>query len=151
MVFVKEATMKPRTRTLSAVSATIATAGLVLGLAFGGSSAASNTTPSTTTTVSTPRSQMPGMDSMMTGDMDSMMTGGTDSMMTGDMNEMTSMMGPADMSAMHSTMHQMMEGIVDDDVLAACDTAHEEMADSMTAMSDQGDPQHGAHHGVTRS
>jgi hypothetical protein len=83
-----------------------------------------------------PGSQTPDMYSMMTGDMNAMMT---------------AMMGSADMSAMHSTMHQMMEGTVDDDVLAACDTAHEAMADSMTAMSDQGDPQHGAHHGVTGS
>jgi hypothetical protein len=136
--------MKPRTRTLSAISATIATAGLVLGLAFGGSSAASSTTPSTPTTVSMPGSQTPDMYSMMTGDMNAMMTGDMNSMMT-------AMMGSADMSAMHSTMHQMLEGTVDDDVLAACDTAHEAMADSMTAMSDQGDPQHGAHHGVTGS
>ena len=35
MDLVKEETMKPRTRTLGAVGATIVTAGLVLGLAFG--------------------------------------------------------------------------------------------------------------------
>jgi hypothetical protein len=68
-------------------------------------------------------------------------------MMTGDSNAMSAMMGSADMSAMHSLMHQMMTGIVDDDVLAACDEAHASMAGSMSSMPEQGQAQHAAHHG----
>lgn len=131
MVLVEEETMKPRTRTLGAIGATVVTAGLVLGLAFGGNSAASRTTPATPTSVSMPMSQMPGMDSMMAG----------------DSNGMGAMMGSADMSAMHSMMHQMMKGIVDDDALAACDTAHATMAGSMTTMPEQSQTQHESHHG----
>jgi hypothetical protein len=127
--------MKSRNRTLGAIGATVVTAGLVLGLAFGGNSAASSTTPSTPTTVSMPTSQMPDMGSMMAGEMD----------------EMAAMMGSADMTAMHSTMHQMMEGVVDDETLAACDTAHDAMAGSMTSMPEQDQAQHGAHHGTTGS
>ena len=135
MVSSKEDTMKSRNRTLGAIGATVVTGGLVLGLAFGGNSAASSTTPSTTTTVSMPMSQMPDMGSMMSG----------------DMSEMAAMMGSADMTAMHSMMHQMMEGVVDDETLAACDTAHEAMAGSMTSMPAQDQAQHGAHHGTTGS
>ena len=127
--------MKPRTRTLGAVGATIVTAGLVLGLAFGGNSAASSTTPETPPTVSMPMSQMPDMDSTMPGDMD----------------EMAAMMGSVDMTAMHSMMHQMMEGVIDDETLAACDAAHESMAGSMTSTPEQAEAQHGAHHGTTGS
>lgn len=127
--------MKPRTRTLGAIGAAVVTAGLVLGLAFGGSSAASGTTPTTPTTVSMPIGQMPGMGSMMTG----------------DSNAMAAMMASADMSDMHSMMHQMMRGVVDDAVLAACDDAHAAMAGSMTAMPEQGLAQHEAHHGWTGS
>ncbi len=134
--------MKPRTRTLGAVGATIVTAGLVLGLAFGGSSAASST-PETLPTVSMPMSQMP--------DLGSMMPGGMGTMMPGDMDEMAAMMGSEDMTAMHSMMHRMMEGVVDDEMLAACDTAHEAMAGSMASTPEQGEAQHGAHHGTTGS
>ena len=134
MVLVKEKAMKPRTRTLGAIGAAVVTAGLVLGLAFGGSSAASGTTQSTPT-VSMPSGQMPGVGSMMAGDT----TG------TGDM------MASADMSAMHAMMPQTMPGTVDDEVLAACDEAHASMAGSMTAMPEQGLAQHEAHHGGTGS
>lgn len=130
MVLVKEDTMKPQTRTIGAIGATVVTAGLVLGLAFGGNSAATSTTPATPTSVSMPMSQMPDMGSMMDG----------------DTNGMVAMMGSADMSAMHSMMHQMMKDIVDDDVLASCDTAHATMTDSMTTMPEQAQPQHAAHH-----
>lgn len=143
MDLVKEATMKPRTRTLGAVGATIVTAGLVLGLAFGGNSAASSTTPETPPTVSMPMSQTP--------DMGSMMPGGTGTTMPGDMDEMAAMMGSVDMTAMHSMMHQMMEGVIDDKTLAACDTAHDAMAGSMTSTPEQAEAQHGAHHGTTGS
>jgi hypothetical protein len=135
MDLVKEETMKPRTRTLGAVGATIVTAGLVLGLAFGGNSAASSTTPETPPTVSMPMSQMPDMDSTMPGAMD----------------EMAAMMGSVDITAMHSMMHQMMEGVIDDETLAACDTAHEAMAGSMTSTPEQAEVPHGAHHGTTGS
>jgi len=135
MVFVKEDTMKSRTRTLGAIGATVVTAGLVLGLALGGNSAASSTTPTTPTTDSIAMNQMPGMDSMMTG----------------ESTEMAAMMGSADMSAMHSMMHQMMKGTVDDDILAACDEAHVTMAGSMTTMLVQGQRQHDEHHGGTGS
>ena len=127
--------MKPRTRTIGAIGATLVTAGLLLGLAFGGNSAASNTTPTTPTSVSMPTNQMPGMGSMMSG----------------DPSGMGVMMGSADMSAMHSMMHQMMKGAVDDDVLAACDEAHATMSGSMTTMPEEGQTQHDAHHGGTGS
>ena len=130
MVLVKEDTMKPRTRTIGAIGATVVTAGLVLGLGFGGNSAATSTTPTTPTPVSMPMSQMPDMVSMM--DVDT--------------NGMAARMGSADMSGMHSMTHQMMKGIVDDDVLAACDTAHATMTGSMTTMPEQAQPQHEAHH-----
>lgn len=130
MDLVKEGTMKPRIRTLGAVGATIVTAGLVLGLAFGGNSAASSTTPEPPPTVSMPMSQMLDMDSTMPGAMD----------------EMAAMMGSVDMTAMHSMMHQMMEGVIDDETLAACDTAHEAVAGP-----EQAEAQHGAHHGTNGS
>ena len=129
--------MKPRTRTLGAIGATMGTAGLVLGLAFGGNSAADATTPTTPTPVSMPMNQMP--------DMGSMMTDGS----TG----MAAMMGSADMAdmaEMHAMMHQMLKGAVDDDVLAACDTAHATMGDSMTTVPEQ-NTQHQAHHPGTGS
>lgn len=127
--------MKPRTRTLCAIGATMVTAGLVLGLPFGGNAAATSTTSATPTSVSMPMFQMPDMESMMTG----------------DSNGMAAMMGSADMSAMRSTMHQMMKGAVDDDALAACDEAHATKADSMTTMPAQRQTQHEAHHGGTGS
>ena len=37
------------------------------------------------------------------------------------------------------------------ETLAACDTAHEAMAESMTSMTEQDRAQHGAHHGTTES
>ena len=129
--------MKPRTRTLGAIGATMGTAGLVLGLAFGGNSAADATTPTTPTPVSMPMNQMPDMGSMMTD-------GST---------EMAAMMGSAEMAemhAMHAMMHQMLKGAVDDDVLAACATAHATTGDSMTTMPEQ-NTQHQAHHPGTGS
>lgn len=127
--------MKPRTRTHGAIGATVVTAGLLLGLAAAGSSAATGTNQTTPTTVSMPIDQMSDMGSMMTG----------------DANEMTDIMGSADMSAMHSMMHEMMRGTVDDDVLAACDEAHASMAGSTTSMPEQGQTQHDAHHGGSQS
>lgn len=126
--------MKPRTRTLGVIGATVVTAGLVLGIVFASSSAASATNETTASTLSMPIDQMPDMGSMMTG----------------DANEMTDMMGSADMSAMHSMMHRMMEGTVDDDVLA-CDTAHAAMGSTMTGLPETGQMPHGAHHGGTGS
>jgi len=135
MVLVKEATMKPRTRTLGAIGAAVVTAGLVLGLSFAGSSAATGADQTTPTTVSMPMNQMPDMGSMMTGDYSGMAT----------------MMDSADMSALHSTMHQMMKGTVDDDVLAQCEQAHAAMSGSMTTAPGQGQSNHEAHHGGTGS
>ena len=127
--------MKPRTRTLGAIGAAVVTAGLVLGFVIGGNSAASGTPATTPTSVSMPMNQMPDMSSMMTG----------------DDSEMTAMMASADMAAMHSTMHQMMKGVVDDEVLAQCDTAHAAMTDSMTTMPEQSQTQHESHHEGTGS
>lgn len=127
--------MKPRTRTLVAIGATVVTAGLVLGLSFAGSSAATGADQTTPTTVSMPMSQMPGMGSMMTGDS------------TG----MIAMMGSTDMAAMHSTMHQLMKATVDDEVLAQCDQAHAAMAGSMTTTPAQRQSAHEAHHGTAGS
>jgi hypothetical protein len=127
--------MKPRTRTFGAIGATVVTAGLVLGLSFTGSSAATGTDQTTPTTVSMPMNQMPDMGSMMTGDYSAMAT----------------MMGSADMSAMHSMMHQTMKGTIDDEVLAQCDKAHDAMTGSATSTPDQGQTQHEAHHGGTGS
>ena len=136
MALVKEETMKPHTRKLGVIGATVVTTGLVIGLAFASSSAATGTTQTTPTTVLMPMSQTPGMGSMMTG----------------DSNGMGAMMGSADMSAMHTMMHQMMKGMVDDDVLAACDESHATMAGSMTTiMPEQSQTQHEAHHGGTGS
>lgn len=135
MVLVKEDTMKPLTRTLGAIGAAVVAGGLLLGLASGGNSAATSTTPAIPTSVSMPMNQMPGMDSMMNG----------------DKNAMDAMMGSAEMSAMHSMMHQMMKGTVDDDVLAACDKAHATMTGSMTTTPEQSQTQHEAHHGENGS
>lgn len=146
MVLVKEATMKPRTRTLGAIGAAVVTTGLVLGLAFAGSSAASGTDRTAPTTVSMPMSEMPEMGSMMTGD-----STGMAAMITGDSTGMATMVGSTDMSAMHSMMHQLMKGTVDDDVLAQCDQAHAAMAGSMTTTPAQGQSNHEAHHGGTGS
>lgn len=55
--------MKPRTRTLGAIGATVVTAGLVIGLSFAGSSVASGTDQTTPTTVSMPMNQMSDMGS----------------------------------------------------------------------------------------
>jgi hypothetical protein len=127
--------MKPRTRTLGAIGATVVTAGLALGLAFAGNSAATGTDQTTPTTVSMPMNQMPD----------------TGSIMTADNSAMATMMGSADMSAMHSMMHQMMKGTVDDEVLAQCDKAHDVVTDSAPSTPDQGQTQHEAHHGGTGS
>ncbi len=136
MVLVKEDTMKPLTRTLGAIGAATVTAALVLGLAFSDKSAASSTTPTIPTSVSMPLSQMPDMGSMMTG----------------DTNAMADMMGSADMSDMHATMHQMMNGVVDDAVLEECDKAHAGMAGSMSNLpTAPGETQHDEHHGGTES
>ncbi len=123
--------MKPRTRTLGVIGATVVTAGLVLGLSFTGSSAATGTDQTTPPTVSMPMSQMPDMGSMMTGD-----HGG-----------MAAMMGSTDMSAMHSMMHQMMKGSIDDEALAQCDQAHDAMTGSAATTPEKGQTQHEAHHG----
>ena len=122
--------MKPRTRTIGAIGATVVTAGLVLGLGFGGNSAATSTTPATPTSESMPMNQIPDMGSMM--DVDT--------------NGMAARMGSADMSAMHTMMHQMMKDVIDDDVLAACDAAHATMTGSMTTTPEKAQPQHEAHH-----
>ena len=127
--------MNPRTRTIGAIGATVVTAGLVLGMSFAGSSAATGSDQTTPTTASMPMGQMPGMGSMMTD----------------DMSAMHSLMGSADMSAMHSMMHRMMEGTVDDEVLAECDTAHTAMADSMATNTERSETQHELHHGGTGS
>ena len=127
--------MNPRTRTIGAIGATVVTAGLVLGMSFAGSSAATGSDQTTPTTASMPMGQMPGMGSMMTD----------------DMSAMHSLMGSADMSAMHSMMHRMMEGTVDDEVLAECDTAHTAMAGSMATNTERSETQHELHHGGTGS
>lgn len=127
--------MNARNRTLGAIGATVATAGLVLGVSFAGSSAANGRNMTTPSMFSMPMSRMPGMGSMMTG----------------DMNEMAAMMGSAEMSAMHSMMHRMMNGAVDDEVLAQCDEAHDAMVGSPMSTAEQGRTQHEAHHGGTGS
>ncbi|MBI4932746.1 MAG: hypothetical protein HY828_02635 [Actinobacteria bacterium] len=127
--------MKPRARTLGAVGTAAVTAGLVIGLSFAGSSTATGTDQTTRTTVSMPMSQMPDMGSMTSG----------------DQSGMVAMMGSADMSAMHSMMHQMMKGTVADAVLAQCDQAHAAMAGSMLTRSTPGQSLHESHHGGTGS
>lgn len=136
MVLVKEDIMKPFTRTLGAIGATTVTAALVLGVAFSDNSAASSTTPTIPTSLSMPTNQMPDMGSMMTG----------------DMNAMADMMGSADMSDMHATMHQMMDGVVDDAVLEECDEAHASMSGSMSNLpTTPGGTRHAEHHRGTES
>lgn len=127
--------MKSRTRTLGAIGAAVVTPALVLALAFAGNSAASGTDRATPTTVSKPMSQMPDMGSMMTAHS------------TG----MAAMMGSTDMAAMHSMMHQMMNGTIDDDALSQCDQAHAAMAGSMTTAPAQGQSNYEAHHERTGS
>ncbi len=127
--------MKPQIRTLGVIGATVVTAGLALGLSFTGSSAATGTNQTTPPTISMPMSQMPDMDSMMTG----------------DHSGMAAMMGSADMSAMHSMMHEMMRGTIDDEHRAQCDEAHAAMTGAMTTAPAQGQSQHEAHHDGTES
>ncbi|MEZ5220339.1 MAG: hypothetical protein R2743_02520 [Ilumatobacteraceae bacterium] len=104
-------------------------------MAFAGDSAASGTDETTTTTVSTPMNQMPG----------------TGPMMPTDPTAMTAMMNSTDMSAMHSTMHELMKGTIDDDVLAGCDQAHAAMTASASTTPNDGQPNHEAHHERTGS
>lgn len=127
--------MDPRTRTLAAIGAAVATAGLVIGISFVGSSAATGSTQPTPPTASMSMSQMPGMGSMMTG----------------DMSAMHSLMGSAGMSAMHSMMHRMMKGTVADDVLAECDKAHAAMAGSVATNTERIETRHELHHEGTES
>lgn len=127
--------MNPRTRVLAAIGVAAVTTGLALGMAFAGDSAASGTDETTTTTVSMPMNQMPGRDPMMPG----------------DPTAMTAMMNSTDMSAMHSTMQELMNGTVDDDVLAWCDQAHAAMTASASTAPNERQPSHEAHHEGTGS
>ncbi|MEP7114811.1 MAG: hypothetical protein ABI862_16200 [Ilumatobacteraceae bacterium] len=110
--------MKTRIRTFAVIVVTAASASLLTGLAVSGSSSAEPNAP-TPSTVSMP----------MSG------------------NDMGSMMGGIDMTAMHTSMHQTMKGSVADDVLAACDKAHDSMMSVATTSMPTGDVSaHASHH-----
>jgi hypothetical protein len=136
MVLVEEATMNHGVRT-AAVGAALLTAGLAAGLAIESPAAtATERAPTPPTAVAMPTAHIAGLDQMMNGDMS-----GTD--------HVGSMMGGANMTAMHTAMHEQMAGVVDADVLAACDTAHGQMAgmtsgDASTAAMQEAT--HAAHH-----
>lgn len=66
------------------------------------------------------------------------------SMMTG--NGMTNMMEAKGMEAMHTSMHQALEGSVSADVLAACDEFHASMSDTQAPSSTDQASNHSAHH-----
>ena len=109
--------MKIRTRSLAVIVATAASASLLTGLALSGNSSAEPNTP-TPLTVSMP----------MSG------------------NDMASMMGGIDMTAMHTAMHEVMKGTVAADVLAACDTAHDSMTAGATNVPMGDTSTHASHH-----
>jgi hypothetical protein len=147
MVLVKEATMNHRIRT-AAAGVALLTAGLTVGLAIG-SPAATATEPASVApiTLAMPTADMDDMAAMMTTHMADMAD-------MGDPGGMAAMMDTADTSAMHPAMHQQMADVMDADLLAACDTAHAQMADTIgddaraTAMQEAG---HEAHHVGTGS
>mgnify|MGYP006932745846 FL=1 len=139
MGLVKEATMKPRTRALGSIGAAATVAGVVIALAVGGDSAATSGSGAPTTTVTSPVS-MPMSPSS-----------GMGSMMTDDPAAMAAWMANADMSQMHSAMHEMMRGAVPDDVLAACDQAHLAMPTATGDTTARTPAGHDAHHEGTGS
>lgn len=128
--------MNHRIRTVAA-SAALLTTGILAGLAIGSPAATATEPTPTSPTIDTPMPDMEDMDDM---------TG----MMTSDMAAgMAQMMKSADMGTMHTAMHQQMAGVMDPDVLAACDSAHEQMApdtDSGASSADAPSDQHDAHH-----
>lgn len=121
--------MKTRTRTFTVVIATAASASMLTALALGGGSSAAPSTPSASTYV------VP----MTTPDMTSMM--GTSGMMGAG-----GTMSGVGMDAMHDAMHQSLKGKVSDDVLAACDKAHDAMV-ATSSVAPVGDTTaHSSHH-----
>lgn len=131
--------MQPRTRALGAIGAAATVAGVVFALAVGGNSAATSGSGAPTTTVSSAVS-MPVSPSS-----------GMGSMMTDDPAAMTAWMASADMSQMHWTMHEIMRGVVPDDVLAACDQAHLAMSSATGDTTTRNPAGHDAHHEGTGS
>ena len=112
--------MKTRIRIL-VVIATAASASLLTGLALGGNSSATPNTPTSST-----------YSMAMSG------------------NDMGSMMGGIDMTAMHTAMHQTMKGVVANDVLATCDKAHDSMTSSTETMPMSDTSAHASHHPVNQ-
>ena len=109
--------MKTSTRTFAIIVATAASASLLTGLAVSGSSSAAPNTP-TPSTLSMPTSG----------------------------NDVGSMMGGIDMTAMHTRMHEVMKGTVAADVLAACAKAHDSMMSGATSMPTGDSSVHASHH-----
>ncbi len=117
-----------RTMIIGAIGATA----LTIGLGVGATLAASDPTPplpvASITMTNGHMNDVNGMTSMMTG------------------NGMTNMMDATGMDAMHTSMHQALEGSVSADVLAACDEVHASMSDTPTASSADQASNHAAHH-----
>ncbi len=116
-----------RTMIIGAIGATT----LTIGLGVGATLAASDPIPPTPTT-SVP----------MPEDMTSMMDGNGMASMMGE----SGMMDATGMDAMHTAMHQALEGKVPADVLAACDEAHMSMSGASAPSSIDGATNHAAHH-----
>ena len=127
-----------RTMIIGAITATA----LTIGLGVGATLATSHPTPSTPTNMATPTTVV-SMTDAMTGthmnDIEAMT-----SMMNG--NGMANMMDASGMDAMHTTMHQALEGSVPADVLAACDDVHTTMGSAQAPSSTDLASNHAGHH-----
>ena len=116
-----------RTMIIGAIGATT----LTIGLWVGATLAANDPIPPTPT----PSITMPE-------DMTSMMDGNGMTMMMGE----NGMMDGTGMEAMHTAMHQALEGKVPADVLAACDEVHTSMSGASAPSSTDPATNHAAYH-----
>jgi hypothetical protein len=150
---------------IGAVGATALTIGLGVGATLSANSDSTPPTPTTTMMDATDTTVMDGTHMNDDAGMSSMMDGTDMTMMDGThMNDgaamssmmdgaaMTSMMGTSAMAAMHTMMHEALEGSVPADVLAACDEAHVSMSNAPASSSTDVTsstavvPDHAAHH-----
>lgn len=121
-----------RTMIIGALTATA----LTIGLGVGATLAASDPTPPTPTTVV---SMTDGMTGTHMSDIEAMT-----SMMNG--NGIANMMDASGMDAMHTTMHEALEGSVPAGELAACDDAHTTMGSDQAPSSTDLASNHAGHH-----
>ncbi len=121
-----------RTIIIGAIGATA----LTIGLGVGATLAASDPTPPTAPTAVSMTDAMTGTHMNDIEAMTSMMNG----------NGMANMMDADRMGAMHTIMHEALEGGVPADVLAACDDAHTTMSSEQAQSSTDLASNHDAHH-----